>query len=477
MSRPIDYTSKDYESFRHDMLALRHIKTPEWTSQSESDPGIAIIELLAHGLDILSYYQDRNANEAYLPTARLRRSVIDLTSLIGYELGNSVPSRAKVQVTFSSPLTQDRVFPKGFKVGTRRTPTEESIVFEVSETTVIPAGTLQTDGVTVPHLDVVQGFTVNNEILGSGDGSADQKFTFSRSPVIIDDSLIVWVREGNVWNAWTRVEDFIYSSPSDRHYTLFTDENGRVEITFGNGIHGARVPVGNNNVRADYRVGGGTVGNVGANTIVRVISSGIPGIASITNPEEPYLKGIDRESIENAKRVAPRLFRSRDTLVTLLDHEDAAENFEGVERAQAVLDQNRNVIIYIMPNNRGLPTQDLKDRLKAELDTKRILTVDITIEDPDYVEVDLTAHVTAMHNHRNSVVQSSVESEIQSFFQSLGFNQDVLLGSLFRAVMSVEGVANVSLYHGNGSLFSDVEIGEGQVAILGSLDVVVTGGA
>ena len=59
MRKNVDYTNKDYESFRQDMIVRLQQKIPEYTDTSESDFGIVLIELLAHGLDILSYYNDR----------------------------------------------------------------------------------------------------------------------------------------------------------------------------------------------------------------------------------------------------------------------------------------------------------------------------------------------------------------------------------------------------------------------------------
>ena len=64
----IDYLTKDYEGFRQAMLDQIPLRLPQWTDRSESDFGVVLIELFAYVADILSYYQDRVANEAYLAT-------------------------------------------------------------------------------------------------------------------------------------------------------------------------------------------------------------------------------------------------------------------------------------------------------------------------------------------------------------------------------------------------------------------------
>lgn len=46
----------------------------EWTDANQHDPGVAIVELLAYVGDLITAYQDRIANEAYLGSDRARRS-------------------------------------------------------------------------------------------------------------------------------------------------------------------------------------------------------------------------------------------------------------------------------------------------------------------------------------------------------------------------------------------------------------------
>ena len=66
----IDYLARDYASFRRALIDLIPSKLPEWTDRSEADFGVVLIELFAYMADILSYYQDRIANEAFLTTRR-----------------------------------------------------------------------------------------------------------------------------------------------------------------------------------------------------------------------------------------------------------------------------------------------------------------------------------------------------------------------------------------------------------------------
>ena len=64
----------------------------EWTDANQHDPGVAIVELLAYVGDMISAYQDRIANDAYLGTDRRRRSSIRVD--VDGERWRAVPSLA-----------------------------------------------------------------------------------------------------------------------------------------------------------------------------------------------------------------------------------------------------------------------------------------------------------------------------------------------------------------------------------------------
>lgn len=88
----ISYSNKDYESLRQELLARVPQLTDRWTDFNESDLGVVLLELFCGVGDMLAYYLDAQAAEAYLPTARQRQNVINLCKLIGYRLDTPVSS-------------------------------------------------------------------------------------------------------------------------------------------------------------------------------------------------------------------------------------------------------------------------------------------------------------------------------------------------------------------------------------------------
>ena len=69
------------------------------TTRSLDDPSIALLDAWAIVADVLTFYQERIANEGFLRTATERRSVLELARAIGYELNPGVAASAFLQFT------------------------------------------------------------------------------------------------------------------------------------------------------------------------------------------------------------------------------------------------------------------------------------------------------------------------------------------------------------------------------------------
>jgi hypothetical protein len=101
----LDYLAKDFTSFRQIMLDRLATVAPQWTERNPADLGIALVELVAHIGDLLSYRQDAVATEAYLGTARRRVSVRRHARLVDYFLHEGVNARAFIHVAVDADVT------------------------------------------------------------------------------------------------------------------------------------------------------------------------------------------------------------------------------------------------------------------------------------------------------------------------------------------------------------------------------------
>jgi hypothetical protein len=69
------------------------------TTKEPNDPSVALLDAWATVADVLTFYQERIANEGYLRTATERRSIIELARLIGYRLRPGVSSSVYLAFT------------------------------------------------------------------------------------------------------------------------------------------------------------------------------------------------------------------------------------------------------------------------------------------------------------------------------------------------------------------------------------------
>jgi hypothetical protein len=126
----IDYRIGTYATFRQAMLraAGRRSALLPWTARTDDDYGVAALDLWAYVADVLTFYQERVANEAYLRTAMLRDSVLRLGRLLGYRPSPGVAASAELAFTVE-PGKRLRV-PAGLRVQSVPGPDEKPQKFE-----------------------------------------------------------------------------------------------------------------------------------------------------------------------------------------------------------------------------------------------------------------------------------------------------------------------------------------------------------
>lgn len=445
-----DYTDKDYASMRAAMLALAKERLPEWTDHSENDVGVLLLELYAQMSDMMLYYQDRVAAESYLDTAVERRSIINLLRLIGYELRPHKSASADLTLLFEGDATGIVTIETGTEFQTSAQATGEPISFQyLRDPLDIELSTLRSepdeDGemfLVLDRLPVVQvDATVNDEIIGSSDGNAGQRFELRQAP-IIDDQLTVTVDEGGVLENWQQQTNLLQSLAGDKHYIIRRDDNDSVFVEFGDGRHGKIPTRGRNNITATYRVGGGIKGNVAAQTINKAVHS-IDHLASVFN-SQPATGGADSESSETAVKRGPNLFRSMRRAVTAEDYEAHALEF-GLAKARARAVAWNHIEIYVAPIGGGQPTDTLKEDLRKYLDDKRMMSTVIDIKNPQYVNVCIGGTLEIDAYHFTEQVQQQVANAVAYLldFEQVDFNFRFYLSKIYEAIENIQGVSSV----------------------------------
>jgi hypothetical protein len=95
--------------------AARIPSSPGLATRADDDFSIALLDAVATVGDVLTFYQERIANESFLRTATERVSVLELARLIGYELKPGVAASTLLAFT-----VDDAVGSPGVGNGRRR---------------------------------------------------------------------------------------------------------------------------------------------------------------------------------------------------------------------------------------------------------------------------------------------------------------------------------------------------------------------
>ena len=134
---PIDYTSRDYASLRESLIKSVQKRIPGWTADDPTDFGLAIVESFAYMGDVMSYYIDRAANEAFLATAVQRDSVVGIARTLGYYPSSGTSATVKTRVLNSGPY-RVAIIPNTQFIGNAQTQAGvETLTFESTNATLI----------------------------------------------------------------------------------------------------------------------------------------------------------------------------------------------------------------------------------------------------------------------------------------------------------------------------------------------------
>lgn len=103
------------------------------TMRSGDDPSIALLDAWATVGDVLTFYQERIAQEGYLRTATERRSVVEMARLVGYEPRPGVSASVFLAYTIDDNQADPVVIPAGARSQSIPGPDEFPQAFETGE--------------------------------------------------------------------------------------------------------------------------------------------------------------------------------------------------------------------------------------------------------------------------------------------------------------------------------------------------------
>lgn len=294
--------------------------------------------------------------------------------------------------------------------------------------------------------------THTDEILGSGKGNQHEQYYMSKKPVLSES---IWINEAGklsemdmknisdskkcefkevkdsaggtreFWVKWINTEDFLNSDPYDRHYTI---DRAQGAIAFGDGINGAVPPIGNNNIKTDYKSGGGKKGNVGEGAL-KELKTSIAFVDSVINIL-PAEGGFDNEAEENVLLRGPKLIKHRNRAITAEDYEWIVLQYSrDVARVKCISNFNDKlayesgwITLVIIPEStaaRPVPSLSLRNSVSEYVKLRSpdciAFNDHINVIGPEYIEVSVDAVLCVQSIDDMPLVELAAQESLNFF--------------------------------------------------------------
>ncbi len=305
------------------------------------------------------------------------------------------------------------------------------------------------------------------QILGSGAArQMHQRFTLKHAPLTHTSSdnemgaeAALEVRVNDI--RWHETATLFSARANDPVYVLRVDEQGTATIQFGDGKRGARLPTGQENVRAVYRKGIGAVGNLQPGQLSQLLTRPL-GLKAVSNPVAAE-GGVDADSIDHIRRNMPLGARTLGRVVSLRDYEDFARAYTGIVKAQATVlntRAGRMIVITAAGEDGKPPSAGTLDSLRNAL--RRNGDPLIQCETIAYRRTTfrLALRIKCHPDHESDRVLKDVAATLRRTFafDARDFGQIVARSEIIAIAQTVDGVIGVDLdrfYRGTTTTLED----------------------
>ncbi len=259
---------------------------------------------------------------------------------------------------------------------------------------------------------------------------------------------------------WLPQQDLLSSNDTDHVFVSEIDRDGSVFLRFGDELYG-KAPDTGVSFSATYRVGNGSAGNIGRDSIAHIVlpATFLPPLASINATRNPLAAagGVDPEAMEHIVQYAPFSYQTQLRCVTEADYGQAAAASSLIREARGTLRWTGSwytAFVSIDPVSAVTP-QIVSDTTKR-LNLLRMMGTDLAVEgavivglriemeicvDPDHFQGDVYTALMKVFitgNHCNG--QAGLLNAA-----NFTFGETVYASPLIAAAQAVEGVLAATL--------------------------------
>lgn len=294
------------------------------------------------------------------------------------------------------------------------------------------------------------------EVLGSGNAAQSfQKFVLKQKPLTFTSAATpsgtestLEVRVNDI--LWREVPSLYARGPDEHIYITRQDDQAQTTVIFGDGITGARLPSGEQNITATYRKGIGTGGLLKANQLSQLISRPL-GVKTVNNPT-PTNGAQDREHLADARKNANLTIFTLGRIISLQDYEDFARAFAGITKSLATWTwcrRRRCVFLTVAGYNGAAVETDslLYSNLINAIQEASIPGVSVTVKSYQPKFFRLSANIKTHPDYLTEKVFTAARNSLREHFsfEARQFGQAVALSEVYAVIQKVEGVVAVDI--------------------------------
>jgi hypothetical protein len=419
----IQVTELDFDFIKQELITYFQSQEEFSDYNFEGSSLNVIMDILANNTHMNAYMANMLANEAFLDSSSIRQSTVSKAKEIGYTPRSVRSSIAPVNIYINNVAgnPQQILMPAGTIFDTNF-----KYTFATKEDyTLYPS---ENDNTTyeVMNVNLYDGnyinfhYTVNN-------ADPDQSFIIPSDNVDMT-TLRVFVQPDS---DSTQIEEYFLNDDLTRlkpdSKVFFTHETpeGFYEVTFGDGILGQNV-INGNYITLTYII---AKGREEANNIVKYIPIvDISGYGSIVvETIEPSYGGSEKETLEDIKFLAPKMYQSQKRAVTTQDYETfLLHDYPWIDTINSWGGEYNDPPIYgkvffaIKPKHTEFVSTKLKEEMIQHLIKKyNVVTIVPEIIDPDYIYVGIDSEVFYTPSRTvlsESTLENMVITEIYKYF-------------------------------------------------------------
>lgn len=419
---------RSFNDIKAKLISELRLQIPEITDYSEGNIFVIIISIFAAIAEVIHYYIDNMAREAFLPTARRYSSLYKHAKLVDYHIKSAIPATVDVILykNDNTPIGQDITIPLNTEFtssdGKTWISTKTVIWYKDSYYVTIPL--IQQKLVGEPDRIQLGNILSPDSIIYITDIPSDQKYTEGSMNLYINDE------------PWILVNTFAYSSSRDKVFKVEVDEQLRPYIKFGDGQFGMK-PEYNATVQASYSLTYGSAGNIATNNFttvpqnIQIIDSKI-----IINNVIPATGGSDYETFNMLKNHIPLSIKTLGVAITKEDFEAIAKMVGGVDKAYANYVCGKYVEIYITPDGGGEASSALLDSVEKTISKSKVITTSIEVLSTHKSQVFLDMTITGKKSFKSNDISNQVKKALTTAYDynNSDINKPVRLSDIYALV-------------------------------------------